>query len=155
MTVVVDGSVLTAAVAHLRSDGTWSESAIAEARRNGSLAAPHMVLAEAGSALRRLELARDLPSLEAALAHRNLLTIEVDLYPFAPFADRVWELRHNITIYDAWYVALAEALTCPLLTLDRRLARAPGPACEIITPPDPRVVREPVITTGWTPFPTG
>ena len=156
MTVVVDGSVLAAAVAHLGPDGTWSASAIAEACESGSMAAPQIVLAEAGNALRRMELTEHLPSFEAALAHRNLLTLEVELYPFAPMADRVWELRHNLTIYDGWYVALAEALSCPLLTLDRRLARAPGPTCEIITPPDLRIVREPAANTarsGWTPLP--
>lgn len=154
MTVVVDGSVLAATVAHLGPDGTWSEAAIAEACEDGSMAAPQMVLAEASNALRRMELTEHLPSFEAALAHRDLLRLEVELFPFAPLGDRAWELRHNLTIYDAWYVALAEALACPLLTLDRRLARAPGPTCEIITPPDLRVVREPAITTGWTPFST-
>ena len=118
------------------------------------MAAPQMVLAEAGNALHRMELTGHLPSFEAALAHRDLLTLEIELYPFAPLADRIWELRHNITNYDAWYVALAEALSCPLLTLDRRLARAPGPTCEIITPPDLRIVREPPIRTGWMPFST-
>ena len=152
MTVVVDGSVLAGAVAHLGPDGTWSEAAIAEACEKGSIAAPQMVLAEAGNALRRMELTGRLPSFEAALAHRDLLTLEIELYPFAALADRIWELRHNITIYGAWYVALAEALSCPLLTLDRRLARAPGPTCEIITPPDLRIMREPAITSGWTPF---
>ena len=144
--------MLAAAVAHRGPDGTWSESAIAEACENGSMAAPQMVLAEASTALRRLELARDLPSFEAVLAQHDLLALQIELYPFAPFADRAWELRHNITTYDAWYVALAEALSCPLLTLDRRLARAPGPTCEIITPPHLRIVREPVTTTGWMPF---
>ena len=154
MTVVVDGSVLAAAVAHLGPDGTWSEAAIAEACGKGSMAAPQMVLAEASNALRRMELTGHLPSFEAALAHRDLLALEIELYPFAPLANRIWELRHNLTIYDAWYVALAEALSSPLLTLDRRLGRAPGPTCEIITPPDLHIVREPAITTGWTPFST-
>lgn len=155
MTVVVDGSVLAAAVAHLGPDGTWSEASIAEACGKGSIAAPQMVLAEASNALRRMELTEHLPSFEAALANRDLLTLEIELYPFAPLADRIWELRHNITIYDAWYVALAEALSCSLLTLDRRLARAPGSTCEITTPPDLRIVREPAITSGWTPFSSG
>ena len=59
----------------------------------------------------------------------------MELFPFAPFAERVWALRENLTSYDAWYVALAEALDCPLVTLDRRLSRANGPICEIIAPP--------------------
>lgn len=152
MTVVVDGSVLAAAVAHLGRDGTWSEARIAEAREHGSIAAPQIVLAEASNALRRLELAERLPRFEANLAQTDLLTLDIDLFPFDPLAERAWELRHNLTIYDGWYVALAEALSCPLLTLDRRLARSPGPTCEIITPPALRVVREPALTSGWTPF---
>ena len=59
----------------------------------------------------------------------------MELFPFAPFAERVWALRENLTSYDAWYVALAEVLDCPLVTLDRRLSRASGPVCEIIAPP--------------------
>ena len=47
---------------------------------------------------------------------------------------RVWALRQNLTCYDAWYVALAEALDCPLATLDRKLSRADGPACAVVTP---------------------
>ena len=152
MTVVVDASVLAAAVAHLGPDGRWSEAAITDARTRGSVSAPQMVVAEASSALRRLERTERLSNFEAALAHRDLLALEIELFPFQHLADRAWELRRNITIYDGWYVALAEALSCPLLTLDRRLARAPGPTCEIITPPDLRVVREPAVTSGWTPF---
>ena len=63
------------------------------------------------------------------------MRLEIELAPYAPFAARVWEMRANLTCYDAWHVALAEALNCPLFTLDRKLARAVGPACEIIAPP--------------------
>ena len=89
-----------------------------------------------------LELAERIESLEANLARDDLLTLEIELVPFEPLADRAWELRHNLTIYDGWYVALAETLSCPLLTLDQRLARATGPTCRIITPAPLRVVRE-------------
>ncbi|MGH8903342.1 MAG: type II toxin-antitoxin system VapC family toxin [Egibacteraceae bacterium] len=51
-------------------------------------------------------------------------------------AERVWKLRRTITAYDAWYVALAESLDAPLLTLYHRLARAPGPRCSFELPPD-------------------
>ena len=57
------------------------------------------------------------------------------LFPFAPFAERVWAQRHDLTAYDGWHVAVAEELGCSLVTLDRRLARANGPECEIATPP--------------------
>lgn len=136
MTVVVDASVLVAAVAHLGADGTWSETAIAEAARtNRALVGPQMLLAEAMSVLRRLERTRRIESSEANLARHDLLTLEIELFPFAPLADRVWELRPKLGIYDGWNVALAQTLHCPLLTLDRRLARAAASACEVITPP--------------------
>jgi predicted nucleic acid-binding protein len=51
-------------------------------------------------------------------------------------AFRAWELRENLTLYDAWYVALAELLDARLATLDTRLARAPGPACKVVVPPE-------------------
>ena len=72
---------------------------------------------------------------EALRSRLDLLGRDISLYPFAPFADRVWELRRNLTSYDAWYVAIAEFLDCPLVTLDRRLARAPGLSCRIVVPP--------------------
>ena len=56
-------------------------------------------------------------------------------FPFAPFAERVWELRHRRSSYDAWYVALAEALDCPLATLDRRLGRSGRRKCGSLVPP--------------------
>ncbi|WP_419163286.1 type II toxin-antitoxin system VapC family toxin [Candidatus Palauibacter sp.] len=136
MTVVVDASVLAAAVAHLGPNGAWCEAALAESAREGrSLAGPQLVLAEASNVLHRLALAERLESSEASLAGYDLLALEIELFPFEPLADRTWELRHNLSIYDGWYVALAETLSCPLLTLDQRLARAAGPTCRIITPP--------------------
>ncbi len=97
---------------------------------------PELALAEASNILRRLELTGDLSRQEATGAHESLLRLDLGLFPFAPFADRIWELRSNLTSYDAWYVSMAEAFDYPLATLDRRLGRASGPRCEIITPPD-------------------
>ncbi|MGI9033553.1 MAG: type II toxin-antitoxin system VapC family toxin [Acidimicrobiales bacterium] len=51
---------------------------------------------------------------------------------------RVWELRRVVTAYDAWYVAVAESLSVPLATLDRKLGRAPGPRCAFEMPPTSR-----------------
>lgn len=48
------------------------------------------------------------------------------------FAERIWELRHNVEIFDGWYVALAEALDAPLATLDTRLAKASGLRCRFL-----------------------
>jgi predicted nucleic acid-binding protein len=58
----------------------------------------------------------------------------LELFSFEPFAERVWVLRHNVTSYDAWYVALAEVLRLPLATLDERLVKAKGPTCNFLTP---------------------
>ncbi len=142
MTVVVDASVLAAATAHTGPEGAWSEAVMAEARKTGWLAGPQIAPAEAANVIRRLELAERLPNREADVAQRELFKLDIELFPFEPLAARAWELRHNLTIYDGWYVALAEALSCPLLTLDRRLGRAVGPTCRIITPPSPHVVHE-------------
>ena len=133
MTTVVDASVLVAALVDSGAEGMWAESVIDE----GSLAAPELVLVEASNTLRRLEQSRQISGVEATLAHDGLLRLDLDLFPFAPFAERVWALRSNLTCYDAWYVAMAEFLRCPLATLDRRLSRATGPACGIVTPPRP------------------
>ena len=69
---------------------------------------------------------------EASSAHRDPLRLDVE---FLPFAERIWALRGNLISYDAWYVALAEALDCPLVTLDRRLGRASGPMWEMMVVP--------------------
>lgn len=131
MTIVVDASVLVAALVDSGREGVWAESVMAQ----GSLAGPELVLAEVSNILRRLEGIGEISRLEANSAQRDLLRIDLDLFPFAPFDDRVWALRNNLTSYDAWYVALAETLGCPLATLDRRLNRATDPAYEILTPP--------------------
>jgi predicted nucleic acid-binding protein len=101
------------------------------------LVAPHLILAEATKILRRLERSREVSALETAVARRDLIRLAIDLLPFEPFADRVWELRRNVTSYDAWYVAIAEAFNLPLATLDRGLARAAGSACRFLTPGRP------------------
>lgn len=130
MTVVVDASVLIAVLVDSGYEGSWAESIVAK----GQLAGPELVLAEASNILRRLERAGQISRLDAASAHGDLLQLEMELFPFAPFAERVWELHDNLISYDAWYVAVAEALDCPLVTLDRRLSRAAGPVCEIVLP---------------------
>lgn len=131
MSGVIDASALVAALVDSGHDGIWARSAILE----GPLAAPELALVETSNVLRRLELSGSVSRLEATAAHRDLLRLKLDVYPFAPFAERVWELRSNLTSYDAWYVAVAEALDWPLLTLDRRIGRAGAPRCEVLVPP--------------------
>lgn len=125
------GFVLVVALVVSGREGKWAESVVAE----GLLASPELALAEASNILRRLERTGQISRLEAETAHGDLLQLDVELFPFAPFAERIWALRGNLTSYDAWYVAVAEALACPLVTLDRKLSRATGPKCEVITPP--------------------
>lgn len=130
MTTVVDASVLAAALVDTGHHGRWAEGIIAA----GELASPHLVLVETASVLRRAAAGGDISDDVATLAHRDLMDLAVNLYPYEALGSRVWELRHNVTAYDAWYVALAEALDAPLATLDRRLVDAPGPRCTFATP---------------------
>ena len=122
--------MLVAALVDAGPEGHWARSTLAR----GALAGPELLLAQATNVLRRLEQAGRIPEFQAAMARRDLVRLNVETFPFAPFAARVWALRKNLTAYDGWYVALAEALDCPLATLDGRLARSSGPACEIIVP---------------------
>ena len=131
MTFVVDASLLVAILVDSGSAGKWGESTIA----GNSLAGPELALVETSNILRRLERTGEITTREADSSFRDLLQLDLELFPFAPFAERVWALRSNLTTYDAWYVALAEALDCPLASLDRKLSRATGPLCEIIVPP--------------------
>jgi predicted nucleic acid-binding protein len=61
--------------------------------------------------------------------------MEIEFYQYLPLAERIWQLKANLTPYDAWYVALAEYLEEPLATLDGNLIRSPGPHCEFLTYP--------------------
>ena len=133
MSVVVDSSVIVAALIDSGAEGTWAENVLA----SGVLHAPELVRAEAANILRRLEIARRITASESDAAQSDLMQLALELYSFDPFADRVWELRHNVTCYDGWYVAIAEALELPLATLDARLRRAKSPRCKFVAPPKP------------------
>ena len=130
MTTVADSSALVAVLLGSDRESRWTESALAD----DNLVCPELALAESSNVLRRMELAGQISHTRAATAFADLLRLDIILFPFVPFSQRIWQLRNNLTIYDAWYVALAEALDCPLVTLDRRLSRAAGPTCEIVTP---------------------
>ena len=131
MTLVIDASLVVAALVDGGRTGRWAESAL----ESGPLAAPHLMPVEVANILRRAALAGDITEDVAALAHADLLALRVDLFPYDAIAPRAWELRANLTAYDACYVALAESLRAPLATLDEKLARAPGPRCNFQTPP--------------------
>jgi predicted nucleic acid-binding protein len=130
VSVVVDASVLVAAATDAGAEGRWAEEMLAA----GVLVVPHLAPVEASNVLRRLELGKRLGRLEAGEALRDLMRLDLQLVPFAPFAQRVWDLRFSVNSYDAWYVAVAEEFDLPLATLDRRLAAADGPRCRFLLP---------------------
>jgi predicted nucleic acid-binding protein len=123
--------LVVAALVDGGSDGMWADGVLA----SDELAAPHLLPVEVANILRRAALAGELSADSAALAHADLLALRVALFPYEPFGGRVWELRSNLTAYDAWYVAVAEMLGAALATLDVKLSRAAGPTCEFVLPP--------------------
>lgn len=131
MTLVLDASVVAAALIDTGPIGVWAEHRL----NSDLLAAPHLMQAEAVNVLRRAELQGEISTEVAATACTDLLDMQVEFHDFGQFAARVWQLRDNVTVYDAWYVALAEALDASLATLDRRLAAAIGPTCTFELPP--------------------
>jgi predicted nucleic acid-binding protein len=130
VTLVVDASLVVSALVDAGATGRWAESLLS----SGPLSAPHLMPAEVTNILRRAAARGEISQDVAAMAYADLLDLRVELFPYAPFAARVWELRDNVTSSDAWYVALAEFLECDMATLDLRLAGATGPRCCFETP---------------------
>ena len=128
--IVCDASVVVALLLDAGPDGAWATRALADA----SLAAPNLVMFEASNVIRRHELAGLVSADLAAQAHADLLDLSIEFWPFELLAARVWQLRANLSSYDASYVALAELIEASLVTLDSRISRAPGLKCEVRTP---------------------
>ncbi len=120
--------MLLPAVADDASAGT---AARARMRADSDLHIPHIADLEVLSVLRRFQRAGRIDASRVASVLRDLEDLRLVRYPHWPFAARIWELRENLTPYDACYVALAEALGCTLVTGDRRLARVRGMRCEV------------------------
>ncbi|MGI8700917.1 MAG: type II toxin-antitoxin system VapC family toxin [Nocardioidaceae bacterium] len=125
--LVVDASVLAVALADDAPDGDHVRSRL----HGEELAAPELLDLEVASVLRRQVSAGKLDARRARLALGDLANIPVQRSSHLPLLSRCWELRANVTIYDAAYVALAEALGVTVLTGDARLSRAPGLRCTI------------------------
>jgi predicted nucleic acid-binding protein len=125
--IVLDASVLVNVLADDTVDGERARAAIA----GQDLVAPELIDVEVASVLRRHWLAKSLSARRFAAALDDLADLPLDRYPALPLLARVYELRANVSAYDAVYVALAEHLGCDLLTADRRLAAAPGTRCTI------------------------
>lgn len=126
--IVVDASII---VTSLGDDGDDGDRARDRLRAERSLVAPHLIDLEVVSAWRRLAAAGDLDERRARLALEDLGALRIERVPHTPLLSRCWDLRMNLTLYDAVYVALAEALDVTLLTADARLAGAAGTRCEI------------------------
>lgn len=128
--VVIDSSVLVAVLLDGGKDGTWATRTIG----GSPLRAPALVDFETANVIRRHETAGDISADQAAQAHLDLQELTIERWPYDLLANRSWQLRHNLSIYDASYVALAELVDTALVTLDERLSRAPGLRCNVLTP---------------------
>ena len=95
-------------------------------RRTGRLQAPHLVDLEVVQAMRRLVAIGAVTEGRARAGLDAIALLPLDRHPHAPYVERIWALRRNLTAYDAAYVALAEGLDATLLTCDGRIAAAPG-----------------------------
>jgi predicted nucleic acid-binding protein len=121
--LVVDASVMV----NLVLDMPPYAASIAERLRDQpTLVAPHLLDAEVASVLRSRVLEGQIPSAGALSALSEFFALSIERYPHTPLLWRAFELRDNATVYDALYLALAEALGATLLTSDRALARVPG-----------------------------
>jgi predicted nucleic acid-binding protein len=125
--IVVDASVLATCLGDDGPDGDRARARL----RGERLTAPELVDLEVVSVWRRQVRAGAMDDRRAALALADLEALPLRRTPHRPLLARCWELRDNLTIYDAAYVAVAEALGVRLLTGDARLARAIGPTCTI------------------------
>jgi predicted nucleic acid-binding protein len=125
--LVVDASVLVAALADDHDDGDRARARL----RGEDLAAPELIDLEVASVLRRQLAAGFIDERRAQLALIDLVDIPLRRASHLWLLARCWELRANLTVYDASYVALAERLDVSLLTADTHIAKAPGPRCPI------------------------
>ncbi len=126
---VFDASVLVDALVVAGPAGDHAREAL---REYSLLHVPSIFTAEATSAVRSMHARGEVSLGRARNAVTGIKTVRTVQYPFEPFLDRVWELRYNLSVYDGWYVALAESLEASVVTADRRLAEAPGSRCPVI-----------------------
>ena len=128
MAIVVDASALAFSIL----GSSPAHRSVRQRLATDTCHAPHLIDAEIGNVLRRRVLRGDLPAAEARvllLAATPLVDHRYDMS--GSLGQAAWALRENVSFYDALYVALAEALTVPLLTVDGRLSRAPGLPCAV------------------------
>lgn len=129
--IIVDSSTVVAAFLSEDEFGAWAAGVVA----GFELGAPSIAAFESANIIRRHASAGLVDERTARSAHRDVALLTVEYWPYHAVAARCWELRHNLTVYDAAYVAMAEATGSPLYTLDRRLAASTGPTCDFVLPP--------------------
>lgn len=125
--IVVDAGVLVTALVDDAEDGRRVRARLADE----VLVAPSLVDLEVASVVRRHVLRDELHLDRARQALDDLVALPLRRVPHRPLLDRVWELRHHLTVYDAAYVTAAELFEVSLLTADARLAAAPGLRCAV------------------------
>lgn len=125
--IVVDASVLATALGDDGNDGRRARDRLMGER----LSAPELIDLEVTSVLRRLCAADQLDPARAEQALTDLDALRLDRVPHRPLLRRCWELRHNLTVHDAAYIAVAEILDATLVTADQRLSKAPGMTCAV------------------------
>ena len=126
--LVVDASAVVSAIT---AGDERSEQIRERLESDDELAAPYLIDLEVLQALRRLARQGELSPDRAVDGVRDLAELAMTRYPHEPFIDRVWELRGNLSAYDAVYLALAEAIGVPLVTCDAALAAAAGDVVEV------------------------
>lgn len=124
--VVVDTSAIVSLLAE-----DPPAAVLAERVSGQALHAPHLIDVEFLHALRRMVATGRVSEGRASVIRSDFASLRIVRYPHGLFLDRMWELRDNLTAYDAAFVALAEALEVPLVTTDARLAGAPGHTASI------------------------
>ncbi|WP_441580841.1 type II toxin-antitoxin system VapC family toxin [Corynebacterium variabile] len=129
--IVVDAGVLVSALLDDHADGDLARTRL----RGEALHAPELIYPEVLSVIRRQVRSGKVDAQRAVLAVDDLAAVPLRVASHRSLIPRVWDLPDNLSSYDALYIALAETLDCPLLTIDTRMAHAPGIrcACELLT----------------------
>ena len=125
--IVLDASAAVEWLLRLPRSATVERSML-----DGDIHVPHLLGIEVAQAVRRLTLLGVITALRGAVALEDLADLDAVRHPHEPLLPLVWDLRSNLTAYDATYVALAEVLDAPLVTLDAKLAAAPGNDAQIV-----------------------
>ncbi|TNC28563.1 type II toxin-antitoxin system VapC family toxin [Amycolatopsis alkalitolerans] len=132
--IVIDASLMVEALVNDSVLGDLAQSAL---NADPRWVAPEHLRVEATSAIRGLLLAKKLSGERADTAVSTLNQLTVGYAGWGEIADRVWELRHNLTPYDAAYIALAEIRGCRLVTTDRKLLDCSARSCQVDVVGDP------------------